>query len=224
MALDDFRLVRFDFGDAGQHDDRHVVETLVEPHLFEHFEPRAIVGEPQVENHGVDVGGFQSHQGGIGVAGLQHVAARAREKLLENAPRRQRILDDEHCAPRPGLNKSSHGSFGSCAGGAPLPRAAGRPDRAVTTSIPEAPDGQALRFRAVSGLHSPAMHVSCPVVEQDCCTVVSRALPLNHEKNWCWVLVAAAAIHIHAQQDQTPIFRAGTTLVEFTHRRDGPKR
>ena len=30
------------------------------------------------------------------------------------------------------------------------------------------------------------------------------------------VLVAAAAIHIHAQQDQTPIFRAGTTLVEFT--------
>ncbi len=30
------------------------------------------------------------------------------------------------------------------------------------------------------------------------------------------VLVAAAAIHLHAQQDQTPIFRAGTTLVEFT--------
>src|SRR6187402_2208657 len=30
------------------------------------------------------------------------------------------------------------------------------------------------------------------------------------------VLVAAAAIRIHAQQDHTPIFRAGTTLVEFT--------
>ena len=91
---------RFDLADARQHDDRHVVVTLVEPHLLEHFESRPFIGQAEVENDGIDGRRSQAHQGRLRVARVQHVAARAREKLLENAPRRQRVLDDEDCAPR----------------------------------------------------------------------------------------------------------------------------
>ena len=91
-----------DLGHTRQHDHRHVVVPLVEPHLLEHFEARALVREAKVENDRIDRRRLQPHQRRLGIARVQHVAARAREKLFENAPCRQRVLDHEDCAPRTG--------------------------------------------------------------------------------------------------------------------------
>ncbi len=54
VALDDFVLRRVDFVDPGQHHHRHIVVPLIEPHLFEYLEARALVRQPKIENDSVD--------------------------------------------------------------------------------------------------------------------------------------------------------------------------
>ena len=111
MALDDFCLGGFHFRHTGQHHNGHVVEARVEPHLFEYLEARSIIGEAKVQNHGIDVGGIQPNERGIRIAGLQHIAPRAREELFEYATRRQRVLDDEDRAAQPWFDEKCHCSL-----------------------------------------------------------------------------------------------------------------
>ncbi len=89
MPLDDFRFGVFDFGDTRQHDNRNVIETFVEPHLFEHFEPRAIVGESQVENDGVDSRRFSVASGPVSGSQACSTSQPARAK---NCSRMHRVV------------------------------------------------------------------------------------------------------------------------------------